>query len=105
MNDGYSLLSDQLGSIFEFSLTLRSASSRLALYRQLAEDSLSSFPVDDEANAITAEPPPSDGLKVDHSDTPNLTKSGGSCCWVDVGSMLLFNVPELLSWLETSTDL
>lgn len=104
MNDGHSLLSDHLGSIFEFSLTLRSASPRLALYRQLAEDSLSSFPVDDEVNSITAGSP-SDGLKVDHSYTTNQLKSGESCCWVDTGSVLLFNVPELLSWLDTSTDL
>ncbi|KAL0920817.1 hypothetical protein M5K25_009987 [Dendrobium thyrsiflorum] len=103
MNDGHSLLSDHLGSIFEFSLTLRSASPRLALYRQLAEDSLSSFPVDDEVNSITAGSP-SDGLKVDHSNTTNPLKSGESCCWVDAGSVLLFNVPELLSWLDTSTD-
>ncbi|KAI0503787.1 hypothetical protein KFK09_014730 [Dendrobium nobile] len=104
MNDGHSLLSDHLGLIFEFSLTLRSASPRLALYRQLAEDSLSSFPVDDEVNSITAGSP-SDGLKVDHSYTTNQLKSGESCCWVDTGSVLLFNVPELLSWLDTSTDL
>lgn len=105
VNDGRSLLSDHhLGSIFEFSLTLRSASPRLALYRQLAEDSLSSFPVDDEVNSITVGPP-SDGLKGGYSHTENLLKSGGSCCWVDTGSVLLFNVPEIFSWLDTSTDL
>lgn len=103
VNDGRSLLSDHLGSIFEFSLTLRSTSPRLVLYKQLAEESLSSFPIDDEDNSITTMPT-SDG-KVDYSDPINQQKSGGKCCWVDTGSMLLFNVPELLSWLDTPSDL
>ncbi|KAK8917078.1 UDP-glucose:glycoprotein glucosyltransferase [Platanthera zijinensis] len=102
VNDGRSFLSDRLGSIYEFSLTLRSTSPRLALYKQLAEESLSSFPIDDEDNSITAIPT-SDG-KVDHSYPINQRKSGGNCCWVDTGSMLLFNVPELLSWLDTPSD-
>ncbi|XP_020594123.1 UDP-glucose:glycoprotein glucosyltransferase-like [Phalaenopsis equestris] len=101
LNDGQSFLSNRLGSIFEFSLTLRSASPRLALYRQLAEDSLSSFPVDEEVNSTTIGLT-SDG---DHSRSTRLVKSGRSCCWVDTGSVLLFNVPELLSWLDTSLDL
>ncbi|KAK8965159.1 UDP-glucose:glycoprotein glucosyltransferase [Platanthera guangdongensis] len=103
VNDGRSFLSDHLGSIYEFSLTLRSTSPRLALYKQLAEESLSSFPIDDEDNSITAILT-SDG-KVDHSYPINQRKSGGNCCWVDTGSMLLFNVPELLSWLDTPSDL
>ncbi|KAJ0970439.1 hypothetical protein J5N97_023316 [Dioscorea zingiberensis] len=80
VDDGRSLLSDHLGSVLEFSLTLRSASPRLVLYQQLAEDSLSSFPMDDEAN----------------------TGERKSCCWVDTGSTLLFRVSELLHWLDLS---
>ncbi|KAG0448863.1 hypothetical protein HPP92_027626 [Vanilla planifolia] len=103
--DGRSLLSSHLGSIFEFSLTLRSASPRLALYRQLAEDSLSSFPIDDEANSLTAWSL-KDGPKADHSYiSTNPLKSARHCCWIDTGSSLLFNVPELLLWLDESTTL
>jgi UDP-glucose:glycoprotein glucosyltransferase len=42
---GSSLLSEPLASLFEFSLILRSESPTLVLYRQLAHDSLSSFPL------------------------------------------------------------
>lgn len=92
VDDGQSLLSKHLGSIYEFSLTLRSASPRLVLYRQLAEESLSSLPVDES------------GLVADHSAVRSSPLSyRGSCCWVDTGIKILFNVPELLSWLDTAT--
>lgn len=67
-----------LASVFDLSLTLRSSSPRLVLYQQLAEESLSSFPLSDDIN-----PSP-----------------GGKCCWVDTGGALFFDVPELLLWLR-----
>ncbi|XP_058110357.1 UDP-glucose:glycoprotein glucosyltransferase isoform X2 [Magnolia sinica] len=109
---GRSLLSDPLASIFEYSLTLRSASPRLVVYRQLAEDSLSSFPLADEtyskhAAGDNSEPHASpDSKRVDHSLISMNPKSpGGSCCWVDTGSTLLFDVSELLLWLGNPTAL
>lgn len=77
-NYGKSLATGPLASLFELSLTLRSSSPRLVLYQQLAEESLSSFPLSDDIN-----PSP-----------------GGKCCWVDTGAALFFDVPELLLWLR-----
>ncbi|KAI4967941.1 hypothetical protein ZWY2020_010394 [Hordeum vulgare] len=86
VEDVRSLLSEPLASIFEFSLTLRSASPRLVLYRQLAEESLSSVPVKDDA-------------------LEQISGSGaveGTCCWVDTGNTLFFNSDDLHKWLEGS---
>ncbi|CAI9304355.1 unnamed protein product [Lactuca saligna] len=77
-NYGKSLVTGPLASVFDLSLTLRSSSPRLVLYQQLAEESLSSFPLSDDIN-----PSP-----------------GGKCCWVDTGGALFFDVPELLLWLR-----
>lgn len=71
-----SLLALPVSSLFHFSLTLRSASPRLVLYRQLADESLSSFP---------------------HGDDPTSTH----CCWVDTGSSLFYDIADLLSWLAS----
>ncbi|KAG2321665.1 hypothetical protein Bca52824_014878 [Brassica carinata] len=70
------LLAKPVASLFQFSLTLRSASPRVVLYRQLADESLSSFP---------------------HGDDPSATH----CCWVDTGSSLFYDVADLLSWLAS----
>ncbi|XP_044396958.1 UDP-glucose:glycoprotein glucosyltransferase isoform X3 [Triticum aestivum] len=86
VEDVRSFLSEPLASIFEFSLTLRSASPRLVLYRQLAEESLSSVPVKDDA-------------------LEQISGSGaveGTCCWVDTGNTLFFNSDDLHKWLEGS---
>jgi UDP-glucose:glycoprotein glucosyltransferase len=87
VEDVRSLLSEPLASVFEFSLTLRSASPRLVLYRQLAEESLSSIPVKDDA----IEQIPGNGPVEE------------TCCWVDTGSALLFNSADLRKWLEGSS--
>lgn len=71
------LLAQPVASLFHFSLTLRSASPRLVLYRQLADESLSSFP---------------------HGDDPSAT----DCCWVDTGSSLFYDVADLQSWLASA---
>ena len=70
------LLAKPVASLFQFSLTLRSASPRVVLYRQLADESLSSFP---------------------HGDDP----SASHCCWVDTGSSLFYDVADLLPWLAS----
>ncbi|KAK4757504.1 hypothetical protein SAY87_018805 [Trapa incisa] len=102
-----SLLSDRLAPLFEFSLYLRTASPRMVLYRQLAEESLSSYPDTEE---IT----PSDyGLgfsaKIDNAESrkvdsllvgKNPESLNGKCCWVDNGASLFFDVAELALWLD-----
>lgn len=103
VNDARSLLSGHLASIFEFSLTLRSASPRLVLYMQLAEESLSSFPIEEEGNSINSSEDKSEKVTGYPLTSTNAGGPEGSCCWVDTGSTLLFNVPELLSWLDNSS--
>ncbi|KAK1310475.1 UDP-glucose:glycoprotein glucosyltransferase [Acorus calamus] len=108
---GRSLLSEPLGSIFEFSLTLRSASPHLVVYRQLAVDSLSSFPLADETNLFYKEDAlksyASSGSKTGESLLTNVNPKspGGKCCWVDTGAALFFDLPELLKWLSSPTKL
>ncbi|KAK1287551.1 UDP-glucose:glycoprotein glucosyltransferase [Acorus calamus] len=108
---GRSLLSEPLGSIFEFSLTLRSASPHLVAYRQLAVDSLSSFPLADETNLLYKEDAlkshASSGSKIGESLLTNVNPKspGGKCCWVDTGGALFFDLPELLKWLSSPTKL
>ncbi|KAL3638178.1 hypothetical protein CASFOL_018048 [Castilleja foliolosa] len=106
---GKSLLSEPLASLFEFSLTLRSASPRLVLYRRLAEESLSSFPLADDVIINTVDGSgPIETTKTKNSEAPlsgmNLKSPGNKCCWVDTGGSLFFEVSELQSWLQTRKD-
>lgn len=112
MKHGSSLLSESLASLFEFSLTLRSASPRLVLYRQLAEDSLSSFPPFDDSNLkieVGGASEANEKLETETSDSllvgVNPKSPGGKCCWVDTGGALFFEVSELLMWLRSPTEL
>ncbi|KAK9286489.1 hypothetical protein L1049_014887 [Liquidambar formosana] len=109
---GRSLLSEPLAALFEFSLTLRSASPGLVLYRQLAEESLSSYPLADESNSNYV----SGGISETHENVEtkrlepllagvNPKSDGGKCCWVDSGGALFFDVAELLLWLRSPTEL
>ncbi|CAI0375268.1 unnamed protein product, partial [Linum tenue] len=105
VNLGSSLLSDPLASLFEFSLTLRSASPRLQLYRQLAEESLASFPPSDDGTSAdggavveTSEMKKSDPLLVGR----NPSSPSGKCCWVDTGGRLFFDVSELQLWIRSN---
>ncbi|XP_052141963.1 UDP-glucose:glycoprotein glucosyltransferase [Oryza glaberrima] len=91
VEDARSFLSEPLASIFEFSLTLRSASPRLVLYRQLAEESLSSIPVKDGTLEQTSGPSTGENF---HEAVK------GTCCWVDTGSALLLNSADLRKWLD-----
>ncbi|XP_071724923.1 LOW QUALITY PROTEIN: UDP-glucose:glycoprotein glucosyltransferase-like [Rutidosis leptorrhynchoides] len=109
-----SFISEPLASLLEFSLTLRSGSPRLVLYRQLAEESLSSFPpVDDTLNNASGEVSEKNGnSESQKSDNmlvgANPKSPNGKCCWVDTGNAVFFDVAELLQWLrkqpETSED-
>lgn len=111
---GRFFLSEHLGSMFEFSLTLRSASPRLVLYRQLAQESLSSFPLADEAVTNAGEAGASD-LHVttnmgNRRPDPllvgvNPKSPQGKCCWVDAGASLFFDVAEILEWLQIQSDI
>ncbi|KAA8545514.1 hypothetical protein F0562_020298 [Nyssa sinensis] len=109
---GQSLLSEPLASVFEFSLTLRSASPRLVLYRQLAEESLSSFPLTEDVNANSV----SGGISKINENMEskkvepllvgmNPSSPGGKCCWVDTGGALFFDVAELVAWLRNPNEL
>jgi len=82
---------------------LRSASPTLVLYRQLARDSLSSFPLlhnDNEIVEIKKNETQLDPLRVGVS----VESPGGKCCWVDTGEHLFFHVHELRSWLQNNHD-
>ncbi|KAA8537015.1 hypothetical protein F0562_029493 [Nyssa sinensis] len=94
---GQSLFSEPLASVFEFSLTLRSASPRLVLYRQLAKESVSSFPLTEDVNANSV----SGGISKINENMEskkvepllvgmNPSSPGGKCCWVDTGGALFF---------------
>ncbi|XP_044490237.1 UDP-glucose:glycoprotein glucosyltransferase isoform X2 [Mangifera indica] len=103
LKHGSSLLGESLASLYEFSLMLRSASPRLVLYRQLAEESLSSFPLVEEGNSEASE-----NLEIKVSDSllvgVNPKSPGGKCCWVDTGGALFFDIKELLLWLWNPSE-
>ncbi|TKY60158.1 UDP-glucose:glycoprotein glucosyltransferase [Spatholobus suberectus] len=104
---GRPLLREPLRSLFELSLMLRSASPRLVLYRQLAEESLTSFPLgdenysDDETEEKLQTEKKIERRKLDplHAGV-NLKSHGGKCCWVDTGEHLFLDVYELLTWFQ-----
>ncbi|MFQ6636063.1 hypothetical protein Gotur_014259 [Gossypium turneri] len=110
LKHGSLLLSEPLAPLFEYSLSLRSASPRLVLYRQLAEESLSSFPLPDDSYSNNER-----GL--DANETADIKKfdpllvgvnpksPGGKCCWVDTGGALFFDVADLLLWLQRPNEL
>lgn len=100
VEDARTLLNEPLSSIFEFSLTLRSASPRLVLYRQLAEESLSSVSVNDSPNKVSGH-----GTGENFDEASGSSSSGGTCCWVDTGNVPLFNSADLREWLEGSGKL
>ncbi|XP_078173674.1 EMS-MUTAGENIZED BRI1 SUPPRESSOR 1 [Carex rostrata] len=100
VSDSKSLLSESLGSIFELSLTLRSASPRLVLYKQLAEDSLSLLTSEGVALEQSSEESTGQGEFLHKpASIPR-----GTCCWVDTGSELLFNTPDFVLWLEKKSS-
>lgn len=81
------------------------------LYRQLAEESLSSFPLTDEATQNSLGEGISEAneqLQTKKSDPfsvgVNPKSPNGKCCWVDNGGTLFFDVADLRSWLQSSSD-
>lgn len=107
LKHGRFLLNEPLASLFEFSLVLRSASPRLVLYQQLADESLSSFPLPEENNSnIVGEGNESFERKISDTSVVGLKPKtpGGKCCWVDTGGSLFFDVPELLMWLQNPAE-
>ncbi|KAL0357165.1 UNVERIFIED_CONTAM: UDP-glucose:glycoprotein glucosyltransferase [Sesamum calycinum] len=89
-----------------------SASPRLVLYRQLAEESLSSFPLADDVISNTIDggiSEPNDTTKTTNSEAfllgMNPKSPGNKCCWVDTGGSLFFEVGELQVWLQNSNDI
>ncbi|KAH1050938.1 hypothetical protein AAZX31_08G124800 [Glycine max] len=107
---GRPLLREPLKSLFELSLMLRSASPRLVLYQQLAEESLTSFPLGDEnySDNETEEKLQTEKKierrKVDPLHGVILKSHGGKCCWVDTGEHLFLDFYELLAWLQDSAE-
>ncbi|XP_015878960.3 UDP-glucose:glycoprotein glucosyltransferase isoform X1 [Ziziphus jujuba] len=108
LRHGRSLLDEPLASVFEFSLILRSASPRLVLFQQLAEESLSSFPLADESNPNSVSggiTETNEYVQAKKSDALNVglnpKSPGGKCCWVDTGGALFFDIAELQLWLHT----
>ncbi|OEL35788.1 UDP-glucose:glycoprotein glucosyltransferase [Dichanthelium oligosanthes] len=95
VEDARTLLNEPLSSIFEFSLTLRSASPRLVLYRQLAEESLSSVSINNSPKQISGH-----GTGENFDEAAGPSSSEGTCCWVDTGNVPLFNLADLREWLE-----
>lgn len=109
---GKSLLSEHLASIFEFTLTLRSASPKLVVYQRLAEESLSSFPLADDISSnffdggIIQPNENRESKKVNPLlSVVNPRSPGGKCCWVDTGGELFFDVAELQLWLRKPSKL
>ncbi|XP_057977897.1 UDP-glucose:glycoprotein glucosyltransferase [Malania oleifera] len=104
---GRSLLNEPLASVFEFSLILRSASPRLVLYRQLAEESLTSFPLADDIaiGEISESNENMGGKKIDPLlEGVNSKNPAGKCCWVDTGGALFFSATEFLLWLHSPME-
>ncbi|CAL5438882.1 unnamed protein product [Camellia sinensis] len=108
---GQSLLSEPLASLFEFSLTLRSTSPRLVLYRQLAVESLSSFPLYDDINSQSVNggiPETNENVQSKKVEPllvgMNPRSPGGECCWVDTGGAFFFDVSEFQTWLHSPKE-
>lgn len=94
---GVAALSDQLRPIFLLSLMLRSASPKLVLFRQLAQESLAYSPPNSGSLRAESERHDTDRWAV----SKNPVAPEGKCCWVDVGSKKFFDEVELSDWLES----
>jgi UDP-glucose:glycoprotein glucosyltransferase len=80
------------------------------LYRQLAEESLSSFPLADDVISNNEETLETNSkMEIKKSDPllvgVNPKSPGGKCCWVDTGGSLFFDTTEVLLWLQNPTEL
>ncbi|KAL3679974.1 hypothetical protein R1sor_022930 [Riccia sorocarpa] len=95
LDKGANLVGTSLAPVFHLSLLLRSASPKIVLYRQLAQQSLSEHLSERTSLKIN------DQAKVDQwSVSKNPIAPEGQCCWVEVGSRILLGESELKEWLQ-----
>lgn len=85
---------------------------KIGVYRQLAEESLSSFPLLDDSfsnNASGGLAKTNDTNEMKRSDPLLVQRNpeipGGKCCWVDTGAALFYDVADLLLWLHSPTGM
>ncbi|XP_024372023.1 UDP-glucose:glycoprotein glucosyltransferase isoform X2 [Physcomitrium patens] len=97
---GSSILGAPLSPLFRLSLSLRSASPRLVLYRQLASESLAVY------NSVkkVEEKIPNEVVSDRWSIGKPPTASEGRCCWIDTGSEIFYDESEVFNWLQFSTE-
>jgi UDP-glucose:glycoprotein glucosyltransferase len=121
-DQGSSLLGPSLSPLFRLSLSLRSASPKVLLYQQLAQESLAaaaphnnflshtttttlnseSVPNEEETDPQHFTPKPYVADRWSISKSPVAPNGGTSsfCCWVDTSSGILLQESELLDWLK-----
>ncbi|KAG0591180.1 hypothetical protein KC19_1G156300 [Ceratodon purpureus] len=97
---GSSLLGEPLSPLFRLSLSLRSASPKLVLYRQLATESLSLYDSGNKANEKGSNEVDADRWSV--GKIPSVSEE--RCCWIDTGSRILFEESEVFNWLQFSAE-
>jgi UDP-glucose:glycoprotein glucosyltransferase len=122
VEQGSSLLGPSLSPLFRLSLSLRSASPKVLLYQQLAQESLAAAaPHNNFLSHTTTTTPNSESvLNKEETDPQHFTPkpyvadrwsiskspvapNGGTssfCCWVDTSSGILLQESELLDWLK-----
>lgn len=98
---GSSILDGPLQPVFHLSLLLRSASPKLVLYRQLAEESLLYH-----MRSKQEGPHYSNQRESQEDDdlcrtSPHAAGKKEPCCWVDVGHSAFSTEFELADWLDT----
>ncbi|MCO5576449.1 hypothetical protein L7F22_030259 [Adiantum nelumboides] len=96
---GSSILDGPLQPVFHLSLLLRSASPKVVLYRQLAEESLLHH-----MGIMQEDFHPScqcDGEQQENECTTSsrVVSEKKPCCWVDVGNQAFYSESELADWL------
>ncbi|CAM6098919.1 unnamed protein product [Calypogeia fissa] len=109
VKQGSALLGKTLSPLFHFSLLLRSVSPKVVLYRQLAQESLSthfsSDPLRSTSDEIssTSRGRDNSGTETDAwSSSENPSGPQGKCCWVDVGSQAFLEDSDLKEWLQST---
>lgn len=121
VEQGSSLLGPSLSPLFRLSLSLRSASPKVLLYQQLAQESLAaaaphnnflshttttpnseSVPNEEETDPqhFTPKPYVADRWSISKSPVAPNGGTGSFCCWVDTSSGILLQESELLDWLK-----
>eukprot|EP00250_Pteridium_aquilinum_P011892 c20372_g1_i1 orf=227-5122(+) len=97
-----SVLDGPLQPVFHLSLLLRSASPKLVLYQQLAEESLlhhQGYPHEDLHHHSQCEDSLEEGTH--QCRIADISKEKNPCCWIDAGHRAFFDESELTDWLDT----